>query len=970
MFAARTSAPRRRLTLLSSVVLLALAAAAALAFAQTDPFGQAPRSGASSSGNTPPWMQSSSQQQQAPRQPAPQPAPPAPPASPLIARVNGRPITQMDFDRIAGPYFQQLRAQMGAGFNEDARRMAAFNVLDELVRREVLAVEAQRQKIEPTAAETDAILAVDPSFQTNGRFDPAKLAAFKTSPGSNYPMILPRLRELAAMRRLDESLRKRFTPAPAAVRAAWNERNARVRFDVLPLLTRDMPIDGEATDAEVAAYYDAHGEQFTKRTRMKLRFARMPLPPAGDSTRAGAEATATEQGRALADSLRAGTLATADERFADAGPFEVPTPMVPGIGRLPALTEALARAETDTSVRVVGPFTGGDAVIVAAIVERVPKHVPPLREVVADVKRRADLEHRRVALDAERHAWFDANAARWRTTRVTFTRLAADTSAAARKALARAAGKLAKARDAKALASLAKPAGAVVETLSLHGWSPADSLFSPGLRDSLLADARRAPGMVQGPRVLGAHAVLWRIDAVDTAFVPPYDVMHAHVDPPFGDERRHRDEEDARAWFATRAANYRTPERFGLDFVTVHVPSPDSVEVSEADVRREYDANPARFHQDEQVKARHILFMTRGLPPEADARAKQRADSLLAAIRDQNGDFTELAKRFSQEPGAAERGGDLGWFGRGRMVKEFEEAAFALQPGETSPVVKTTFGYHIIRCEGRRAAGTKPFDEVRAEVRTQLAQARGDSSAARAAETLRRALAAGGDATQLAAPHGGVTSSAPVAANETMPSIGPVKGLPQDATTLAPGQWAPRTYRAPNAYLLVRLREKVAPHPASFDEVKGQVIEDQRNAKRRELLDAKVASVRSALAAGASLDSVAVPYGGLKDSGLLGAGAVYVPVLGSEPRVVERAFAMSAGQVSDTLQVGSGVAWLRVTEKPGGDEAAFKAAAPAMEMEMAQQSYLAWIDGRKKALRVEILRPDLKGPRPLMMGAR
>src|SRR5262249_31742793 len=151
----------------------------------------------------------------------------------------------------------------------------------------------------------------------------------------------PRLRELAATRRLDESLRKRFAPTPAQVRAEWSKRSARVRFSVLPLLARDMSLDGEASEAECAKYYDAQPDQFMKKSRGHLRYARLPLPPAGDSARATAEGEALARGRAIADSLRAGTLSDTSAAFTDSGPFDIPALGIPGIGRLTALTDTL-----------------------------------------------------------------------------------------------------------------------------------------------------------------------------------------------------------------------------------------------------------------------------------------------------------------------------------------------------------------------------------------------------------------------------------------------------------------------------------------------------------------------------------------------------------------------------------------------------------------------------------------------------
>jgi peptidyl-prolyl cis-trans isomerase D len=355
--------------------------------------------------------------------------------------------------------------------------------------------------------------------------------------------------------------------------------------------------------------------------------------------------------------------------------------------------------------------------------------------------------------------------------------------------------------------------------------------------------------------------------------------------------------------------------------------------------------------------------MTRDPEPGVEKQAKARADSLLAAIRKDGGDFAELARRFSQEPGAPTSGGDLGWFGRGRMVKEFEAAALALKPGEISPVVKTQFGYHIIKLEDRKPAGLKPFDEVRGEIRLQMAQARGDSTARRSANALRRRLALGGDAKVLAAPHGGIVSAPPIAASEPVPAIGSAPGLAQDLPAMKPGKWAPALYRAGDRYLVVRVREQVPIRPAEFDEVKPQAIEAMKSAKRRAVMDRKVASLRLGLSSGASLDSLAAPYGGLRDSGFLGQTAGFVPIVGSEPRVLQRAFAMKPGEVTDTLQVSPGVLWLRLEEKKSGDSDAFRAASAQIEAELAKKRYDSWVEERKKTVRIEILRPDLKGPR-------
>jgi parvulin-like peptidyl-prolyl isomerase len=963
------------------------------------------------------WQQGQLPAQKSPSSPGapPEPKPaPAPPASPVILRVGGREVTQLVFDRLAQPYFARLKAELGDRFDADVRRLANQNVVDELVRRELLALEVGKQAVQPTAQEVDDFLKQDPLFQTNGTFDRAKFDAYKSSPNSNYLQVLPRVREMVAVNDLDQSLRRRFTPTPAQLRAEWEKRNEQVRLRVLPLLTRDMTLEPEASEADWASYYAAHPEQFMRRTRVRLRYMRLPLPAQTDSTRATAENAALVQGRALADSLRRG--AVPDTGAADTGLFDIGNPMIPGLGRVAALTDTLARIDADTALRVVGPCVAPAGVVVGVIIERQPRHVPPMREVVQEVKRRADAEKRRTSSEAERRAFHAADPARWRCTRTQLTRVTLDPATVVVKPAAPAEVDRWYARHGRSLfgmpdssrawvppatdslravvrdrlaqeergrravtllegiaaalgarrdvSSLVRAAGAVAETLSRTPYSLPDSIFPRPLTDSLVTSLVTRAGAVSGPRAFSRYAAVWRIDAVDTAFVPPYEGVRAQSDEAFAEARYARDEAEARAWLEQHRADYRTPAKYGLDYVAVRIPAADSVAVPEREIRAAYDANPAAYRQEEQVQARHILFMTRGAGPEVEKQAKARADSLRAAIQANGGDFAALARRFSQEPGADRTGGDLGWFGRGRMVKEFEAAAFALQPGETSPVVKTAFGYHIIRVEGRKAAGLRPYDEARSEIRTRMAQARGDSLARRDAESLRRRLAQGGDAVALAGPLGGLAHAPAALPTDPIAGFGIAAGLANDLPAMKPGAWGATTYRAGDAYLVLRVREVLPPHFAGYDEVRPRVLEDVRTARRREVLDRKVESLRAALAAGASLDSLAAPYGGLKDSGLLARTMTFVPGIGEEPRLVARAFAMKPGEVSDTVHTAQGVAWMRAEERRTPGEAAFAAAAAPLEAELVKQRYDAWVEEKKKGVRVEVLRADLKPRRP------
>ena len=145
------------------------------------------------------------------------------------------------------------------------------------------------------------------------------------------------------------------------------------------------------------------------------------------------------------------------------------------------------------------------------------------------------------------------------------------------------------------------------------------------------------------------------------------------------------------------------------------------VNVSAGDVQTFYDKNKDKYVEEEQVRARHILIR---VPPEVtpadDAKLKGKADDALKRAK-QGEDFAVLATELSDD-GSKESGGDLGFFPRGRMVPTFEEVAFTLQPGQTSEVVRTQFGYHVIKVEERKTGRALAFDEAKSQVKEDLTQ--------------------------------------------------------------------------------------------------------------------------------------------------------------------------------------------------------------------------------------------------------
>ena len=194
------------------------------------------------------------------------------------------------------------------------------------------------------------------------------------------------------------------------------------------------------------------------------------------------------------------------------------------------------------------------------------------------------------------------------------------------------------------------------------------------------------------------------------------------------------------AYFEKNKERYRIGETRKIKYLLVDVDALKAkTVVPPGDVERSYQQNLAQYQTPEQVRASHILLETAG---KDEAAVRAEAERLLKQVKD-GADFAALAKKHSADEASAAQGGDLDYFGRGRMVKEFDDVAFSLEPGTVSDLVKTQFGFHIIKVVDKKPATTRPLEEVRAQIADQLAYERAQAQAAELAESLRTLTAAG-----------------------------------------------------------------------------------------------------------------------------------------------------------------------------------------------------------------------------------
>jgi peptidyl-prolyl cis-trans isomerase D len=191
-------------------------------------------------------------------------------------------------------------------------------------------------------------------------------------------------------------------------------------------------------------------------------------------------------------------------------------------------------------------------------------------------------------------------------------------------------------------------------------------------------------------------------------------------------------DEQIAAYYEKNRALFETPESAKVEYLVL---SPDALggadAIAEAEVRAYYDQNKARYGTDEQRRASHILVTADG---GDKAAARRKAEELLGQVKAKPAEFEKLAREHSKDPGSAAQGGDLGFFGKGMMVKPFEDAVFRMKAGEVSDVVETDFGFHIIKVTEVKSADVKPFEQVKGEIERDLRAQQGQKEFAKAAD--------------------------------------------------------------------------------------------------------------------------------------------------------------------------------------------------------------------------------------------
>jgi len=381
--------------------------------------------------------------------------------------------------------------------------------------------------------------------------------------------------------------------------------------------------------------------------------------------------------------------------------------------------------------------------------------------------------------------------------------------------------------------------------------------------------------------------------------------------------------------------------------------------VPSREVERYYNDNIEMFSTPEQVRASHILFKTEG---KDEAAVKAAAEKVLAEAKG-GADFAELAKQHSEDESNAKLGGDLDYFSRGRMVPEFEDAAFGAQPGLIPDLVRTGYGFHIIKVVDKKAGSVRTFDEVKAQIREQLVGEKAQRLADTRAEEVAKEIAAPADLDKVAKARGWkVEETGFFAVDEPILALGAAPQVSAAIFALKEGEVS-APLRVGRGYAIAALSGRQDPSLPSFDEVKERVRSDVLREKAAKTASEKAAAAAAALKAAPDFVAAAKKAGfEAKSSELVARGAAF-PEVGVNAAVEKAAFALAAGSVSDPVSAGDGTTIVKVVERQDVKPAEMAASRESVRQDVLEtrrtEFFTAYMVKARERMKIELNREVL-----------
>jgi len=387
----------------------------------------------------------------------------------------------------------------------------------------------------------------------------------------------------------------------------------------------------------------------------------------------------------------------------------------------------------------------------------------------------------------------------------------------------------------------------------------------------------------------------------------------------------------------------------------------ERVIVPPQDVERFYNQNLEQYSTPEQVRASHILLKTEGKDENA---VKAQAETVLAEAR-KGADFAELAKKYSEDDASKAKGGDLDFFSRGRMVPEFEQVAFTAEPGTISDLVKSQYGFHIIKVVEKREATVRSLDEVRAQITDQVKWERAQQQASDLATRLGPEIGSPADLDKAAQQNGLTTQeSGFFLRDEPIAGLGPSPEVAAEAFTMQKDQVS-GALRTAQGYAFITVTGRQDSLVPKLDEVKDKVREAVVREKAATAARAKAASLSASLKGAKDFAAAAKAAGAESKATELIARGSPLPNVGASAAADAVAFSLPVGAVSDPVVTETGAVIIRVIERQDVTPAQTTAGRATLREEMLSDErgrfFSSYMTKAKSRMKIAIHRDALQG---------
>jgi peptidyl-prolyl cis-trans isomerase D len=394
----------------------------------------------------------------------------------------------------------------------------------------------------------------------------------------------------------------------------------------------------------------------------------------------------------------------------------------------------------------------------------------------------------------------------------------------------------------------------------------------------------------------------------------------------------HPTTEELKAFYDSHQKNYANsvPEKRKVKYVMIDLSKiQNGVQVTHDELQSYYNQHRDQYRVAEQAKVSHILIKTPLPGPDGKvdekgvAEAQRRAEDLLKQLK-AAAKFEDLARKYSEDPGSAKEGGSLGWIGKGRTVAEFEKAAFSLPKGQISDLVKSSYGFHIIRVDDRQDAHMKTLEEVKDQIEPILKQQKAQQIAQKQAEDLlQQAKTQGLDAAASAKGMTVITSEF-FGRKDMLPGLGPAPQFMDAVFTTAeksPPEMA-ATSQGVAVFDLLAVKPQSTP---TFEEIRTRVEQEFKNERSNVLLSQKAQELSDRAKAEHDLKKAAKELGATVKTSEFVSPDGQVPDIGSMTGQAAVAFSMKPGDISGPINSGGNGAVIAITEVQAPSETDFAA---------------------------------------------